>query len=398
MENNATQYLVLDIGTSGIKALVFDYKMQVIAREYKEIEIFYPKEGFVEQSPKELVDTSIEVLQKVVEHKDVDIDAIYGMGITNQRETVIVWDAKTKKEVYPAIVWQDSRTEKQCEELKEVYEESVRKTTGLPIIPYFSATKISWILNNVPRLKKRMERNRIICGTVDTWVLSKITSGKYAHSTDYTNACRTLLFNIKTLHWDDKLCKIFKVPQLMLPTVGPTQKDYGTLNKKICGKKIPIYVLCGDQQSSMYSVGIDKGSTKVTYGTGAFVWQSIGEEFHLYDDFFTTLIPNGKKAYYGIEAKVSDCGKRVEKVLDDEEKLHKVLDEIVSEVDSYIQKLPIKPEFIIADGGVTRNDYLLKKQAEISGIPVKRQETFDGTALGVAMLLQDYENTDKTTF
>lgn len=380
-------FIVLDVGTSGIKALVFTSTLQVIGRAYKEIGKTLPQKGFVEQDPQELIAVSLSVLKEVVSNNNISPDDVAALGITNQRETTILWDKKTGKPVYPAIVWEDGRTEKECLDLKK-HEPLVRSLTGLTMLPYFSASKIAWILDNVENAKKILAEKQLLFGTVDTWVMWNLSKEK-AHVTDFTNASRTLLFNIKKNTWDKKLLDVFSIPSAILPKALPSFSRFGTLQKEILGREIPIMAVIGDQQSSMYATGVQIGRTKVTYGTGTFILQSIGKKFLLKDGFFTTVIPLKNGFGYALEAKIDATGQTVAKHLTDKTKLYKTIDNIAEDTACVIKRLPVVPKEVTVDGGITREKYMITKQEELLGIPVVTHELFDGTALGVAKLLRD---------
>jgi len=373
-------YLVLDIGTTGIKAIIFDDELKIVAREYKKISKSFPQEGWVEQDPQELVDVSRELLKKVC--SGFELESIVGLGITNQRETTIVWDKNSGEPVYPAIVWEDSRTKEYCESLKLEHEELIHSKTGLTTDSYFSDSKIHWILNEVKT------RDELIFGTVDTWLMWNLCENN-PHVTDCTNASRTLLYNIVESKWDNELLEVFDVPKTLLPEVKPSQSRFGDLLENVIGTSIPVLAVAGDQQSSLYAAGTTPGTTKVTYGTGAFMMQVLGNTFETHEPFFTTLAPGKDCHLYALESKVADCGTRVDDALDDESKLRSVLTDIAKEVDEYIKLLPNKPNEIIIDGGAVRDGIMKEVQESISGIKVTQQDPFDGTALGAAKLVKD---------
>ena len=400
-------YLVLDVGTTGIKALVFSQNLEIVGRAYERIKKSHPKPGFVEQSPQKMIAVSRRVLRAAVRASRVSPKNLRAFGLTNQRETTIVWDSKTGKPVYPAIVWEDKRTTNECTRMRhEQSEPMVRRKTGLMIDPYFSATKLGWILRNVvhnplplplilrgrdrsvPPLKLRGGEGELCFGTVDTWILWNLLEGR-SHLTDWTNASRTLLYNIRELKWDDGLCKMFGVLRAMLPKVRPSQSKFGWLRKDILGVRLPVRAVCGDQQASMYGVSARPGATKVTYGTGTFLVQSLGSKFVLKQPFFTTLLPGARRPQFALEAKIEGSGAAIDKVLHDSDKLDKALTHIAKDVDIYLKKLPIRPRALVVDGGITRSERMIAIQAKISGVKVRRQTTAEGTALGVAKLLRD---------
>jgi glycerol kinase len=391
LENNK-YFLVLDVGTTGIKALLFDTNLSLVGRSYRDVAKNKPKPGFVEQNPLEYVTASKNVLQEVLEDAGIASELVASIGITNQRETIIAWNSETGEPLHPAIVWEDTRTSNTCRLLRLMGKNRlVRSRTGLPIDPYFSATKISWLLKNVPAVKESLAANTLKIGTVESWLLWNLTDTN-EFKTDHTNASRTLLFNVHTLAWDADLLKLFGIPEAILATPVASAANHGTLKKSILQGSIPIAALCGDQQASMYAAGTSMHTTKITYGTGAFLMQIIGHEFKLSPSFFTTIVPTPSgKSTFALEAKVGECGSRITPVLDNPTKLSAVFEAIARQVALYTKKLPFKPHELIADGGAIRNPLMAELQAKISEIPVREQSIFDGTALGTAQLLADYD-------
>lgn len=383
--SRSTHALVLDVGTSSIKAFVFDRSYACLAMSERAL-ASHRRGVRVEQNPWDYVRLSRSVLRSAFLKSKVDPSHLVA-GITNQRETVVAWDKETGKPVYPAIVWQDRRTYKQCASIKG-YGARIRAKTGLELGPYFTASKIQWILKHVPQTRTLAKQHRLLCGTIDTWLMWNVLCDN-PHVTDTTNACRTLLYDIHSLCWDEGLLNLFGVSGDMLPVVHPSRHVFGILNKDILGVGIPVRVVCGDQQASMAAAGFSKGTTKVTYGTGTFVMQSLGSTFAHRKGFFTTLIPHGRTPRYALEAKIDAGGADVEKVLGDQRKLHTVLNSLAQKVDDYLRGLPIKPRKIIIDGGVTRDGQMGIIQAEVSRLPIQAMSTFRGTALGVAKLLLD---------
>jgi len=258
----------------------------------------------------------------------------------------------------------------------------VKQKTGLPIEPYFSASKINWLLNNVSEVKMAAENKCLNCGTLDSWLIWNLGEEKNL-VTDWTNASRTLLYDIKNKRWDKDLLSLFDIPEELLPKVKKSRGGFGTLSPKVLGRSIPIKVVCGDQQSSLYAAGTNVGTTKITYGTGVFIMQILGDNFSVKDGFFTTLDVEGNCV---LEAKVNHGGREVECLLKDDEALRSFLKNVAGEVNYYIKKLPVKPEKITIDGGVMRDGIIGKYQEEISGIKISEQTIFDGTALGSAKL------------
>ncbi|MDQ5957969.1 MAG: hypothetical protein QG665_310, partial [Patescibacteria group bacterium] len=313
-KKNQKKFLVLDIGTTGVKGIVFTDDGQVLAKSYKLLKKSRPNPGWVEQDPMEYISASIFVLRNALALAKLSAGEISACGITNQRETTILWDKHTGLPVYPAIVWEDNRTKDWCAEVASKSGALVREKTGLHIESYFSASKIRWILKNSALAEKLKRDNNLLFGTVDSWVLWNL-SDEAVHKTDYTNASRSLLYNIKTHKWDNELLEIFGVPLNILPAVAGSASLFGTLRRDIVGGNIPIGAVVGDQEASAVAAGLERDVTKVTYGTGAFVAQGLGENFALYDDFYTTLVPGLYGAEYMIEAKVAGYGEKVDKYL-----------------------------------------------------------------------------------
>lgn len=380
-------FLVLDIGTSGTKGVLFDRALRLVREERTSFFMSHPNKGWVEENPSELYKKSVQVLKRVLAKAGVSSNEVISFGITNQRETVIIWDQKTGKPVYPAIVWEDVRTKAVCKKLR-THADFVRETTGLTIDPYFSATKIDWILSNIPKAKELHGLGRLRFGTVDTWILWNLTQGE-VHATDETNASRTLLFDVHKRNWSRQLLPIFHVPRSILPMVKRSQDDFGNIDKSILGFAIPIRVICGDQQSSMYAAGSKKGTTKVTYGTGTFIGQHLGSAFEIHEPFFTAFMPSGKKAQFALEGKIARGGKEVEPLLKNPKALEKFLHKLAIDVDALVKQLPNKPKKILIDGGVMRDGIVGKFQQEISRVKIKPLSVVNGTAYGVAKLLEE---------
>jgi glycerol kinase len=299
--------LAIDQGTTGTTTVLYDKQGQFVDKEYKEFTQIYPQPGWVEHDPEEIWTTVVETVQKLCNRSKVIIDAI---GITNQRETTIVWDPKTGKPVHNAIVWQCRRTTDICEDLKH-HEELFRKKTGLPLDAYFSGTKIKWILDLV-------ENKDVIVGTIDTWLVWKLTKGK-VHATDYTNASRTLLFNIKSLEWDKELCEILNVPMNVLPEVKKSIDDYGVVTSINELNGVPIKAVAGDQQAALYGQGgVNKGDVKNTYGTGAFLLMNTETFVESKNGLITTIAvgKNGEPCY-ALEGAVFIAGAAIQWLRDE---------------------------------------------------------------------------------
>jgi len=275
------KYIVaLDQGTTSSRAVVMDHDANIISVSQREFEQIYPKPGWVEHDPMEIWASQSSTLVEVLAKADISSDQIAAIGITNQRETVVIWDKETGKPIHNAIVWQCRRTADICEHLKrDGLEDYVRATTGLVIDPYFSGTKVKWILDHVDGSRERAKRGELLFGTVDSWLIWKMTQGR-VHVTDYTNASRTMLFNIHTLEWDEKMLEVLDIPRAMLPEVRKSSEVYGQTN--IGGKggtRIPIAGIAGDQQAALFGqLCVKEGMAKNTYGTGCFMLMNTGEK------------------------------------------------------------------------------------------------------------------------
>lgn len=269
--------LSLDEGTTSARAILFDKSGKAVSVSQHEFTQIYPKEGYVEHNPLEIYSAEYSALTEAIAQISAEPSEIAAVGITNQRETVIVWDKATGKPIYNAIVWQCRRTADICEELKKQgLEEYIRQTTGLPIDAYFSATKIKWILDNVDGAYEKAQKGELLFGTVDTWIIWKLSGGKI-HVTDYTNASRTMLFDIHKLCWDKKLLELLKIPESMLPQVKSSSEVYGEIN--ILGENIAVSGIAGDQQAALFGQRcFNSGDIKNTYGTGCFLLMNTGEK------------------------------------------------------------------------------------------------------------------------
>ncbi|QSA20529.1 glycerol kinase GlpK [Vibrio furnissii] len=298
------KYVVaLDQGTTSSRAVVLDHDANIVSVSQREFTQIYPEAGWVEHDPMEIYATQSSTLVEALGKAGIRSDEVAAIGITNQRETTIVWDKETGKPIYNAIVWQCRRTAEICEELKarDGLEEYIRENTGLVLDPYFSGTKIKWILDNVEGAREAAESGKLLFGTVDTWLVWKMTQGR-VHVTDYTNASRTMLFNINSLQWDEKILKEFGIPLAMMPEVKRSSEVYGQTN--IGGKggtRIPIAGIAGDQQAALYGqMCVKAGQAKNTYGTGCFLLMNTGQEkVTSRNGLLTTLAcgPKGEPAY-----------------------------------------------------------------------------------------------------
>ena len=305
--------LAIDQGTTSSRAIIFSKSGKKLISSQLEFKQFFPKNGWVEHNPKEIWSTTIKVTKNVLlKSKKLKIN-IKALGITNQRETTVCWDKRTGEPVYNAIVWQDRRTENYCKKIKKK-EKLIRKKTGLFLDPYFSATKIKWIIDNVPKAKKLFKKNELLFGTIDTFLIWKLTNGKI-HATDATNASRTMLFNITSNKWDKDILKIFKLNEKILPTVKNSADDFGFTSEKIVGQKIKISAVLGDQQAAAIGQAcFEKGSVKSTYGTGAFLLMNTGEKKIMSKNKLITTICYriNNKTTYALEGSIFIAGAGVQ--------------------------------------------------------------------------------------
>ena len=297
--------LSLDQGTTSSRAILFDKEQNIVAMSQREFPQIYPKDGWVEHDAMEIFSSQYSVMMEVIAKSGISPKEIAAIGITNQRETTVVWDKTTGKPVYNAIVWQCRRTAEICDNLKaEGWADYIKDSTGLVVDAYFSGTKIKWILDNVDGVREKAEKGEILFGTVDTWLAWKLTEGK-VHVTDYTNASRTMLYNIKTLKWDNRLLNALDIPKAMLPKVLPSSHIYGYVN--IQGVDIPLAGIAGDQQAALFGQGcFEEGQAKNTYGTGCFLLMNTGETPCFSNSGLVTTIAIGidGKVQYALEGSV----------------------------------------------------------------------------------------------
>ena len=293
--------LALDQGTTSSRAVVFDQKGTIISVAQKEFTQIFPKPGWVEHDPDEIWSTQAGMAAEAVSKKGLKASQMAAIGITNQRETVVVWDRNTSEPIYNAIVWQDKRTADYCDELKkEGKSQMIREKTGLVIDSYFSGTKVKWILDNVEGAREKAEAGDLIMGTIDSWLIWKMTDGGL-HITDVTNACRSMLFNINNMDWDDELLDLLTIPKSMLPEVKQSSEVYGHTTPNLFATPIPIAGIAGDQQAALFGqMCTKKGMVKNTYGTGCFMLMNIGEKPIVSDNNLLTTVAwkiNGKTQY-----------------------------------------------------------------------------------------------------
>lgn len=438
--------LSLDQGTSSSRSLLFDSKFNVVSLEQKEFGQYYPKAGWVEHEPLEIWDSQIYTAKQLIEKIKINVSDISAIGIANQRETIVVWDKKTGIPVYRAIVWQDKRTADLCKKLQdEGWSDYIRENTGLIIDSYFSATKIHWIVNVVPGVKEKAKKDEILVGTIDTWLVWKLTGGK-VHVTDYSNASRTMLFNIKELQWDKNLLKLFEIPENILPEVKSSSEIYGYTEKEIFGREIPIAGIAGDQQAALFGQAcIEKGMAKNTYGTGCFMLMNTGDQIINSKSGLLTTIAwglNGEISY-ALEGSVFIAGAAIKWLRDALNliKSAKQSEEIAMEVED-TEEVYVVPAFtglgapywdmyargailgltqgvtdkhivrstleslayqtmdvlkamekdsgihlksLNVDGGASANNFLMQFQADILDAEVNRPKNIETTALGAAL-------------
>ncbi len=437
--------LALDQGTTSSRAILFDHEGNVRASASMEFRQHYPRPGWVEHDAEEIWRSQIATAEKVLATGQASADDVVAIGITNQRETVVLWDRATGKPVHRAIVWQCRRTAEACDRIRQQgFDRTLREKTGLVTDAYFSGTKIAWLLENVPGLRERAERGELAAGTIDSWLIWNLTAGR-AHVTDVSNASRTMLFNLHTLQWDEEILRYFKIPPSLLPTV---QASSGVLGEtRLWGKSIPIAGVAGDQQASLFGHQcFEPGSAKNTYGTGLFLLMNAGEEIPRSDSglIATAAWQRNGRTVYALEGSVFIAGAAIQWLRDGlrliesaeesealartvpdtggvylvpafvglgaphwdpyargvvvgltrgTERAHLVraaLEAMTFQtrevLEAMAQDAGHPPERLRVDGGAARNDFLCQFQADILGLPVERPATTEATALGAAYL------------
>lgn len=380
LDSKAT--IVLDVGTTNIRVVVFDHDLNAVFTEEQVVPTVHRHTDWAEQDPKEILKTCKALLSLA---ESVTKDRPSSLGITNQRESIVAWDKSNGEPLSPLILWSDKRTEDYCNELKSRgLEETIRYKTGLTLTPYSSAPKIHWLLQQTEVKACR----DLAIGTLDSWLIFKLT-GNFL--TDYTNACRTMLYNIHTHSWDEELLQIFEVNRSFLAEVQPSRSNFGSYATASTHIGHRILAVVGDQQASMYAAGSEAGTAKVTYGTGIFPMRLIGDTFQLKDGFLTTLAigPNGKPTY-ALEGKIENAAPRVSKVYGiDKPAFDALMLSLAHEAAPIIGKLIEAGEVVFVDGGISQNNDILAEQEKLNGIITKRLSTHNGTALGVAKLVLD---------
>ena len=447
MPSNKNFILSLDQGTTSSRAILFNDKGQIIGKSQKEFRQIFPKPSWVEHDPVEIWNSQLETTKKTISESKINIEEIAGIGITNQRETIVAFDSMTGKPVHNAIVWQCRRTAEYCNELKTKHKKQIKEKTGLEIDAYFSASKMKWIIDHVPETKELIKNKRLRFGTIDTWIIWNLTKGK-SYFTDPSNASRTMLFNISTGKYDSELLKIFDIEEWMLPEVISSDGDFGSTDESIFGKKIPISGVLGDQQAALFGQCCFKeGDLKVTYGTGGFLLINTGSKLKITNNFLTTIAwglkKNQNSFVYALEGSTFISGAAIQWLRDslgiikDSSETEKIAISIKSNDGVYFvpafvglgspywdqnargtiigitrgttkahlvraalesmayqiadlviptKNLLPKDIFLKADGGAAKNNFLLQFQADLLEMPVTRSKQIEATAAGVAYL------------
>lgn len=312
--------MALDLGTTSCRCIIFDKNGRICSAAQKEFTQYFPQPGWVEHDAEEIWATQTGLMYEAMSKIDITINEIAGIGITNQRETTVLWDKETGRPVHKAIVWQCRRTAGYCDELKKLgMAEFFRSKTGLVLDAYFSGTKLRWLLNNVIGARERAEEGKLLFGTVDSWIIWKLTGGK-VHVTDYSNASRTMLFNIHTLKWDEEILRVLKIPQQILPEVKPSSHVYGYTDSKLFGREVPIAGAGGDQQCALFGqTCFERGEVKNTYGTGGFMLMNTGTAPVNSHNGLVTTIAWGvdDKVEYALEGSIFVAGAAVQWLRDE---------------------------------------------------------------------------------
>ena len=311
------QYIMsIDQGTTSSRAILFDKEGQIQGVAQREFKQYFPKSGWVEHDANEIWTSVLAVMAEVINENEIDPEQVKGIGITNQRETTVIWDKKTGRPIYHAIVWQSRQTQHICNELKEQgHEKTFRNKTGLLLDPYFSGTKVRWILDNVKGAREKAENGDLLFGTIDTWLVWKLSGGE-AHITDYSNASRTLMYNIHELKWDDELLELLDIPKPILPEVKESSEVYAhTKDYHFFGQEVPIAGIAGDQQAALFGQAcFERGDVKNTYGTGGFMLMNTGEEPVTSESGLLTTIAYGLdgKVNYALEGSIFVSGSAIQ--------------------------------------------------------------------------------------
>lgn len=439
--------LSIDQGTTSSRAIVFNHAGRIVSSAQKELTQIYPQPGWVEHDPDEIWGTTIGVVADALGKADLRRNHLAAIGITNQRETTVIWDAETNKPIYNAIVWQDRRTAALCDQLKaEGLSDKIRAKTGLVVDAYFSGTKIKWILDSLPEIRQKAKKGQLRFGTIDTWLIWKLTNGKI-HVTDYSNASRTLIYNIFDLKWDDELLEILDIPRSILPEVKQSSEVYGKTDQEIFGAEVPIAGIAGDQQAATFGQGcFEQGMVKNTYGTGCFMLMNTGSTAVKSEHGLLTTIAwgLGDQVKYALEGSIFIAGAAIQwlrdelKLLDSapdseyfakkvtdtggvyvvpafaglgtpywdmyargvivgltrgsskEHIIRATLESIAYQTRDVLEAMEadsaLKLKTLRVDGGAVKNDFLMQFQADILGCAVERPVINETTALGAAYL------------
>lgn len=446
MENK--YILSIDQGTTSSRAILFNKEGKIVETAQKEFEQFFPKPGWVEHDANEIWTSVLACIADVLRRADISAPQVAGIGITNQRETAVVWDKNTGKPIHRAIVWQSRQTEDICKELRAAgHNELFREKTGLLLDPYFSGTKVKWILDHVEGAREKAENGELLFGTMDTWLVYKLSGGN-THITDYSNASRTLMYNIYDLNWDEELLDILNVPKSMLPEVKPSSEVYAhTVDYHFFGQEVPIAGIAGDQQAALFGQAcFEKGMAKNTYGTGCFMLMNTGEEGVASEHGLLTTLAWGidGKVEYALEGSIFVAGSAIQWLRDGlkmienapeteayatavestdgvylvpafvglgtpywdsdargamfgltrgttkEHFVRATLESLAYQtkdvLDAMIADSGIDLKALRVDGGAVKNDFLMQFQSDILGVPVERPVVQETTALGAAFL------------
>ena len=390
--------MALDAGTTSNRCILFNEKGEMCSVAQREFHQYFPKPGWVEHDADEIWASMLGVAVEAMNMIGAEAHDIAAIGITNQRETVIVWDKNTGDPIYHAIVWQCRRTSEYCDSLKaKGLTDKFRMKTGLVIDAYFSATKVKWILDNVPGAREKAERGDLLFGTVETWLIWKLTKGA-VHITDYSNASRTMLFNINTLQWDEEILEELDIPRCMLPTPKPSSCVYGMADPSFLGGPIPIAGAAGDQQSALFGqTCFQAGEAKNTYGTGCFLLMNTGEKPVFSENGLVTTIAWGLdgKVNYALEGSIFVAGAAIQWLRDEMRLIDSAEDseymaKKVKDTNDVLQSMKADSGIQLAslkvDGGASANDFLMQTQADIINAPVNRPRCVETTAMGAAYL------------
>ncbi|MDT0692238.1 glycerol kinase GlpK [Staphylococcus chromogenes] len=440
--------LSIDQGTTSSRAILFNKEGEIVGVAQREFKQHFPKAGWVEHDANEIWTSVLSVIASVLNENNVKASEIAGIGITNQRETTVVWDKESGRPIYNAIVWQSRQTRAICEQLKkDGHEATFRKKTGLLLDPYFSGTKVKWILDHVDGAREKAEKGEILFGTIDSWLVWKLSGGR-THITDYSNASRTLMYNIHDLKWDDELLEILDVPKAMLPEVKPSSEVYcETIDYHFFGQNVPIAGVAGDQQAALFGQAcFEKGDIKNTYGTGGFMLMNTGEEAVASENGLLTTIAYGLdgKVNYALEGSIfvsgsaiqwlrdglrminsapqsEDYAKRVDSTegvyvvpafvglgtpywdseargaifgltrgTEKEHFIRATLESLCYQtrdvIEAMAQDSGIEVNGLRVDGGAVKNNFLMQFQADLVNVSVERPEISETTALGAAYL------------